>query len=210
MRTAGLPRGSGFRKPLSRKRCGLPSCRAARVSGSRYRVSDADCQPAARLGAARTPSPDVRLGPRGLGSLECRRRFAIVAPLGVIRRLPGHGQPLAEFDLQALSCLPWPVARTARSVNRVCTGSSIRVTFSGPVPSIRSALERDQRRRQQVRLPVVRQDPGPGHARQYDLIAQWGSLLGGRLRTQRGAAGAPGAGLWEQAQPGWRSAADMQ
>ncbi len=32
--------------------------------------------------------------------------------------------------------------------------------------------------------------------------------VGGRL--QRVAAGAPGAGLWEQAQPGWRSAADMQ
>ena len=50
-----------------------------------------------RLGAARAPSPDVRLGPRGLGSLGCRRRFAIVAALGGLRRLPGHGQPLAAF-----------------------------------------------------------------------------------------------------------------
>ena len=29
-------------------------------------------------------------------SLLCRRHFAIVAALGGIRRLPGHGQPLAE------------------------------------------------------------------------------------------------------------------
>jgi len=46
--------------------------------------------------------------------------------------------------------------------------------------------------------------------RRHGLIGQRGSLLRGRLRTQRGAAGGPGAGLWEQAEPGWRSAADMQ
>ena len=164
------------RKPPGRERCGGVS-----ASGSRNRVSDADCprlrKPPARdiassschrmsaagcgwlvwrREAAGAPSPDVRGGHPARRSLGCRRRFAIVAPLGVIRRLPGHGQPLAEFDLQALSCLPWPVAPVARSVNRVCTGSSACVTSGGPVPSIRSAL----------RLPVVRQDPGHSHARQ--------------------------------------------
>ena len=53
--------------------------------------------PAGGLGVARTPSPAVRLGPRALGSLGCRRRFAIMASLGGIRRLSGHGRPLAEF-----------------------------------------------------------------------------------------------------------------
>ena len=55
------------------------------------------CGPFAWLGAARAPSPDVRVGHPARRSLECRRRFAIVAALGGIRRLPGPGQPLAEF-----------------------------------------------------------------------------------------------------------------
>jgi len=48
---------------------------------------------AAPLGAARAPSPDVRLGPPGFGSLGCRLRFAILASLVDIRRLPGMGSP---------------------------------------------------------------------------------------------------------------------
>jgi hypothetical protein len=58
------------------------------------------CLPAVRLWAAGAPSPVVHLGHQGLGSLGCRRRFAILAALGGIRRLPGHRQPLAEFELQ--------------------------------------------------------------------------------------------------------------
>jgi hypothetical protein len=43
------------------------------------------------------PSPDVRLGHRARGSLGCRRRFAILASLGGIRRLSGTGSPSPEF-----------------------------------------------------------------------------------------------------------------
>jgi cysteine-S-conjugate beta-lyase len=59
-----------------------------------------------RVGLPHAPSPDVRLGLPGLGSLVCRLRFATgtetpqaawSAALVDIRRLPGHGQPLAEF-----------------------------------------------------------------------------------------------------------------
>ena len=49
------------------------------------------------FGATHAPSPDVRCGHPALRSLGCRRRFAILASLVGIRRLPGHGQPLAEF-----------------------------------------------------------------------------------------------------------------
>jgi hypothetical protein len=57
----------------------------------------------ARLGAASTPSPDVRDGHPARHSLGCRLRFAILAPLDGIRRLPGHWQPLA--GARAIGCL---------------------------------------------------------------------------------------------------------
>jgi len=59
------------------------------------RMSDGDLR-GALLGAAHAPSPDVCLGLPGLGSLGCRLRFAILAALVDIRRLPGHGQPRAS------------------------------------------------------------------------------------------------------------------
>ena len=52
-----------------------------------------------RHGAAHAPSPDVRLGLPGLGSLGCRLRFGILPALGGIRRLTGHGQPRAWRSL---------------------------------------------------------------------------------------------------------------
>jgi hypothetical protein len=47
-----------------------------------------------RVGAVRAPSPDVRLGHPRPRLTACPLRFAILAALAPIARLPGHGQPL--------------------------------------------------------------------------------------------------------------------
>jgi len=76
-------------------------------------------QVAAPLGMARAPSPDVRLGPRGLGSLGFRRCFAIPAALVGIRRLSGPGPPLAASPGARVFNPRCHCARSYGSRNRV-------------------------------------------------------------------------------------------
>ena len=81
----------------------MPLARAA--PSGRRRAQAAALALMVRLRATRTPSPDARYVdqsawggsvPAVLRSLGCRLRFAILAALGGIRRLPGHGSPEAS------------------------------------------------------------------------------------------------------------------
>jgi len=132
-----VPRRSGL--PMPRRWTFAPS-------GSPIASAMGICG-AAPLGAAHAPTPDVRLGHPGLGSLGCRLRFAILAALVDIRRLPGHGQPLAastraHVEHMESTCLRPAAAprRRARITRRPYqTATLLNFLFEGSSPAIPSA-----------------------------------------------------------------------
>jgi len=165
------------------------------------------------LPVLREPGYGSKRSPEGEAQRTCRKRRA-----GCPQRPSGDGASAAPINRHGHGSF--------RSRSRVRTPSRAPHRNTGAVgapgaglwkqaqPGGRSAADMQEAKGRMPAATVRRRSTGspgqPTRSRVFLLPIPGSHAWRRAPHWQRGAAGAPGAGLWKQAQPGGRSAADMQ